>query len=142
MKIVDANLLIYAVNRDAPKHREARAWWEKTLSGGERVGLCWMVLLAFVRLTTRTGLFRHPLSVKAAIGLVRSWLDEPMVEVVREGPEHVRIFEQMLASTGTGGNLTTDAYLAALAIERGAELCSCDADFARFSGLKWTNPLA
>ena len=141
MKLIDANLLLYAVNKDAPLHAKAKAWLETTLSGRETVAFSWNVILAFVRLTTRPGLFRNALSPERAIDLVAAWLDQPSATVVHPGPRHVPILRGLLTSLGTGGNLTSDAHLAALAIEQNAELCSCDADFARFAGLDWRNPL-
>ena len=142
MILVDANLLIYAVNKDAPLHRKARSWLESTLSGSETVGFSWSVLLAFLRLTTRTSVMRKPLSVSDAFDVVAAWLDQPTVSVVQAGPLHFPILRDLLAPLGTAGNLTSDAHLAALAIENGAELCSTDTDFARFQGLKSRNPLA
>ena len=141
MILVDANILIYAVNRDAPQYTKAKAWLEATISGQETVGLSWVVLLAFLRLTTRLGLFPIPLPIEAAFDLVDSWLEQPSVTVVHPGPRHARILRDLLLPLGTGGNLTTDAHLAALALEHGAELCSADHDFARFRNLKWRNPL-
>jgi uncharacterized protein len=142
MILLDANLLLYAVNKDAPLHSKAKAWIEGAISGPDTAALAWSVLLAFLRLTTRHGLFRNPLSPEHALDLVAAWLDQPTVTVVHPGPRHLTILRQLLGSLGTGGNLTSDAHLAALAIEHGAELCSCDGDFARFPGLHWTNPLA
>jgi toxin-antitoxin system PIN domain toxin len=142
MILLDANLLIYAVNRDAPLHRPAKAWLEKTLSEGEIVGLCWPVLLAFIRLTTRPGLFSQPLPLEAALDLVAKWLAWPSVQVVEPTGRHLHVLRGLLTSLGTGGNLVSDAHLAALAIEHGALLCSTDGDFARFGGLRWLNPLA
>jgi len=141
MKLLDVNLLIYAVNRDAPLHRPAKAWLEETLAGPETVAFSWNVLLAFLRLTTRPGLFRNGLSVKAAFEVIQSWLDQPAAAIVHPGGRHLRILQDLLSPLGTGGNLTSDAHLAALAVEHGAELCSCDADFARFAGLRWRDPL-
>jgi len=142
MILLDANLLIYAVNQDAPLHRSAKQWLEAALSGKETVGFSWNVLLAFLRLTTRTGLFRRPLKVDAALDIVDSWLDQTCATIVHPGPRHLSILRELLQHVGTGGNLTSDAHLAALAIEHGAELCSSDTDFARFGGLQWRNPLA
>jgi hypothetical protein len=141
MKLLDANLLLYAVNKDAPLHAKAKAWLETTISGRETVAFSWNVILAFVRLTTRPGLFRNALSPERAFDLVASWLDQPSATVVNPGPRHLALLRGLLTSLGTGGNLTSDAHLAALAIEQNAELCSCDADFARFAGLDWRNPL-
>jgi toxin-antitoxin system PIN domain toxin len=141
MILLDANLLIYAVNEHSPLNRRAKSWLESALSGPESVGFSWNVLLAFLRLTTRPGLFRNPLPVEAAFDLVASWLDQSSATIVHPGPNHLRILRQLLLPLGTGGNLTSDAHLAALALEHGAELYSCDTDFARFPGLKSRNPL-
>jgi toxin-antitoxin system PIN domain toxin len=142
MILVDANLLIYAVNQDAPLNRKAKPWLESALSGKETVGFPWTVLLAFLRLTTRPGLFRRPLPVDTAFDVIASWLDQTSVTIVHPGPRHLSILRELIQPLGTGGNLTSDAHLAALAIEHGAELCSSDTDFARFPGLKWRNPLS
>jgi uncharacterized protein len=142
MILLDANLLIYAVNKDAPLNRKAKSWLESVLSGQETVGFSWTVLLAFLRLTTRPGLFRRPLPVDTAFDLVASWLGQTSATIVHPGPRHLPVLRELLLPLGAGGNLTSDAHLAALAIECGAELCSSDADFARFPGLKWRNPLA
>lgn len=142
MKIVDANLLLYAVNEDAPLHRKAKAWFEKLLSGTETVGFEWTVLLAFLRLSTRTALFPTPLGMDEAIALIRSWLSQPCAVIVHSNERHLNLLEELLGPLGTAGNLTSDAHLAAVAQEHGAELCSCDTDFARFPGIRWTHPLA
>ena len=142
MILVDANLLIYAVNADAPLHRKAKSWLESALSGTETVGFSWNVLLAFLRLTTRPGLFRRSLPVDTAFDLVASWLDQESAAIVHPGPRHLLVLRELLLPLGAGGNLTSDAHLAAMAIEHRAELCSSDTDFARFPGLKWRNPLS
>ena len=142
MIIVDANLLIHAVNEDARLNHKAKQWLESALSGSEAVGFSWVVLLAFLRLTTRTSLFRRPLPIEASLDVVASWLDQAPATIVHPGPRHLSILRELLIDLGTGGNLTSDAHLAALAIEHGAILYSSDADFARFSGLKWRNPLS
>lgn len=141
MILVDANLLIYAVNEDAPHHREAKSWLESAVSGTETVGLSWTVLLAFLRLTTRAGIFRKPLAVKSAFDIIDAWLEQSAVTTVEPSSRHARILRELLMPLGTGGNLTSDAHLAALAIEHGAELCSTDHDFAGFPRLRWRNPL-
>lgn len=141
MIVTDVNLLIYAVNQDAPLHKQATRWLEDALSGTRTVAFSWSVLLAFLRLTTRPGLFRHPLTGETAFELVEIWLSRPVAVVLNPGPRHMAVLRGLLAETGTGGNLTSDAHLAALAIENRAELYSADRDFARFPGLKWRNPL-
>lgn len=141
MTIPDANLLIYSVNRNSTFHRAALAWLEKTLSSGEALLLPWVVILGFLRITTRPGLHDQPLSVESAFAFVQSWLNHPSVAIAHPGPEHAGILHRLLTHVGTAGNLTTDAHLAALALEYGANLCSSDNDFARFPGLNWHNPL-
>lgn len=142
MRIVDVNLLLHAVDRKSPLHVQARGWLEESLSGGESFGFTWNVILGFLRLTTRSGLPRQPLPMAVAFDVVTAWLEYPTVVIVQPGPKHLAIMRALLAPLGTAGNLTSDAHLAALAIEQNAELCSCDNDFARFSGLRWRNPLA
>jgi uncharacterized protein len=142
MILLDANLLIYAVNADSPLNPKAKSWLESVLSGKETVGFPWSVLLAFIRLTTRPGLFRRPLRVDTALDLVAFWLEQPSAAVVHPGQRHLAVLRELLLASGAGGNLTSDAHLAALAIEHGAELCSSDTDFGRFHGLKWHNPLS
>lgn len=142
MIVVDVNLLIYAVNEDAPLHRKAKSWLEALISGNETVALPWTVLLAFLRLTTRPGLFQQPLSVETAFELVETWLQQPSVTVVEPTAQHWRIMRDLILPLGTGGNLTSDAHLAALAIEHAAGLHSTDTDFNRFARLRWRNPLA
>jgi toxin-antitoxin system PIN domain toxin len=142
MIVVDVNLLIYAVNEDAPDHGKAKAWLESVVSGTETVGLPWIVLLAFLRLTTRAGLFQKPLTVGAAFDLVDAWLQQPSVTVPEPTARHLQTMRDLISPVGTGGNLTSDAHLAALTIEHGAELCSTDNDFGRFMRLRWRNPLA
>jgi uncharacterized protein len=140
--LIDTNILIYAVNKDAPQHARARSWLETALAGTETIGIPWTVLLAFLRLTTRPGLFRNPLRIGAAFDLIDSWLEQTSVSIVHPGSGHGLILRKLLEPLGTGGNLTSDAYLAALALEHRAELFSTDHDFQRFPGLKWRNPLA
>jgi len=140
--VPDVNLFIYALNERAMVHKKAKLWLESIFSGSETIGLSWNVLLAFVRLSTRPGMFVHPLPVDTAFNQIDEWLEQPMSVVMHPGPRHARILRELLQPLGTAGNLTSDAHLAALAIEHGAQLCSADSDFARFPGLKWTNPLA
>jgi toxin-antitoxin system PIN domain toxin len=142
MILVDANILIYAVNADAPLHRKAKLWLESILAGPDTMGLSWTVLLAFLRLTTRPGVFEKPLPSQTAFDIVDTWMTRPGVVTVEPTAQHLRVLRDLLTPLGTGGNLTSDAHLAALAIEHGAELCSSDSDFARFTRLRWRNPLA
>ena len=141
MKVVDANLLLYATDQGSPRHRAARSWLERQLSGEEPVAFAWIVLLAFARLSTNPVVFERPLSPDRAFDVVDRWLAQPCAVIVHPGDRHAAVMRHLLKPLGTAGNLVNDAHLAALAIEHGAELASCDADFSRFSGLRWVNPL-
>lgn len=142
MKLPDANLLIYAANENAEEHATACAWIESALSGTEAVGFAWLALIAFVRITTRHGLFPRPLRVTQAFDLIELWLSAPCAQIVHPGNRHLDILRELLGHADTAGNLTGDAHLAALAIEHGAELWSFDSDFRRFKskGLRWLDP--
>ena len=141
MKLVDANLLLYAVDESSPHHAVAKPWLEEQLSGSETFAFVWAVLLAFVRLATNPRVFDAPLTVAEALDLADSWLDRPNVTIVHPTDRHSRLLRELLMPLGTAGNLTSDAHLAALSIEHGAELCSGDSDFARFPRVRWLNPL-
>lgn len=142
MILVDANLLLYAEDSLAEHHEAARAWWDAQLSGADAVGLCWPVLNAFIRIGTNARLHQRPLTLKEATERVQSWLDQPCVRMVQPAEGHWAIFQQMLRSGNAVGNLVSDAHLAALAVEHNSVLQSTDADFSRFRGLKWKNPIA
>jgi toxin-antitoxin system PIN domain toxin len=141
VKLPDANVLLHALDERSPRHAPARAWLEATLSGTETVGLAWVVLLAVVRLATRPVIFERPLSSDEALDVLDGWLARPNVTIVEPTRRHAAVLRELLAPVGAAGNLVSDAHLAALAIEHGAELCSSDADFSRFSGLRWMDPL-
>ena len=141
MKLLDVNLLIYAVDESSTRFGQAHPWVESVIGGRETVALAWSVLLAFVRLTTKPQVMSAPLSSDEALDIVDGWLGRPNTVVVHPTDRHASILRELLAPLGTAGNLVTDAHLAALAIEHGAELNSCDADFSRFSGLQWRDPL-
>ena len=132
MKIVDANVLIYAVNDRAPAHEVARRWLLDALCGTEPVGLPWVSLLAFIRLTTSRQIFTTPLSIGEAMALVESWVELAVTIDVPPTARHTAILRGLLEQAGAAGNLTTDAHLAALAIEHGASIVSFDRDFERF----------
>lgn len=143
MIVPDVNLLIYAYNSDAPDHVRAKIWWEALLTDARSVvGLPWAVALGFVRLMTHPSVLLTPWHPSDALAPVREWLALPQVEPLEPGPRHLEILERLLEAARVGGNLTTDAHLAAIAIEHQAELHSNDRDFGRFAGLRWVNPLA
>ena len=139
MRLVDANVLIYAVNEDARHHEASRTWLDRALSGGDTVGFAWVPLLAFVRLTTRPELFAAPLQVDEAMNQVSEWLAAPGAVTVTPGPTHGERLARLLAEVGSGGNLVNDGHLAALALEHRAEIVSYDNDFDRF-GVRWHRP--
>lgn len=141
MILPDLNLLVYAYNADAPLHEAARTWWETVLTDHHPVAVPWIVSRGFVRIMTHPRVLERPLRVAEAFKHVRKWLEWPSVQVLEPGTRHLIILASLLQEAGTGGNLVTDAALAALAIEYQCELCSNDTDFARFSGLRWRNPL-
>ena len=141
MILVDANVLIYAIDADSPHHRPARRWLEEVLSGTRPVGFAWIVVLAFLRLTTRSGILKKPLPPERAMTYVDEWLAQPPARTVSPGDGHWAILGKLLRDCGTAGNLTSDAHLAALALEQGASICSTDADFGRFPGIDRISPL-
>ena len=141
MIVPDVNLLIYAYDASSPFHAAAAAWWQQCLSGEEPVGLAPVVLFGFVRISTHPRVFLHPLTAAEAADVVRTWLEQPVVRVLEPSPGHVSQVLGLLEGIGTGGNLVTDAQIAALALEQDAVLYTSDADFLRFPGLRWINPL-
>jgi uncharacterized protein len=141
MIVPDANLLIYAYDRSSKSHQAAREWWESTLSGAEPVGVPWIVVLAFVRLVTHPILSSNPMTARQARQAVDSWLGVDHVRLLTPQKTTFELFFDLLEQVNTGGNLTTDAMIAALAIEHGGNVRSTDTDFSRFPGLHWENPL-
>jgi toxin-antitoxin system PIN domain toxin len=140
MILPDVNVLVHAHNADSIVHDRARAWWNDCLSGTEGVGLAWAALLGFVRITTNRRIVTHPLPVRDVMGQIESWLELPHVHMAQPSDTHFAQLRSQLERLGTAGNLTTDAHLAVLAIERGYVLYTTDTDFARFPELRWTNP--
>jgi uncharacterized protein len=135
MKLPDVNVLLFATNEGSAEHDVARSWLEAAFEEPGGVGFAWVALLGFMRLATRRGIFTKPLAVEDALSVVRVWIDEPRANVLHPTERHAPLLARLLIPAGTGGNLTTDAHLAALAIEHGATLGSFDRDFERFSGL-------
>ena len=142
MIIPDVNILVHAYDAGFTHHEAAKAWWEDALTSGRPVGLAWAASLGFIRITTNRNIFEHPLAAREAVRIVRSWLEQPRVQLLVPGEQHGEIVFRLLEELGTAGNLTTDAHLAALALEYQAEIASTDNDFARFRGLRWFNPVA
>ena len=140
MVIVDANVLLYATNESMPRHADARRWVAAALNGREAVGFAWIVLLAFLRLSTLPALFPQPLQTTTALDVVDNWLSATPAVLIHPTPRHAAVLRGLLGGIGTAGNVVTDAHVAALCIEHGASLCTFDRDFHRFSGLKVTSP--
>ena len=141
MIVPDLNLLIYAHDGRAPYHDSARRWWEGLINGVERVGIPWVVTTGFVRLMTHPRVLAHPTTPEEAVDYVQEWFQFPHVTTINPGAEHLTHLRRSLAAAGVGGNLVTDAHVAALAIEYQAEVHTNDTDFSRFPGLRWRNPL-
>lgn len=137
MRIADVNVLLYAQDSAAAQHERARAWLEDALSGEEPTGFTWQTLVAFLRISTSSSIYAQPLHSVEVLDLIDAWLDHPGSAVVGPGPEHQRLLREIIGATGTAGNLTSDAHLAAVAIESGAMLASFDADFHRFKHLRF-----
>lgn len=141
MVIPDVNLLLHAHDSQYRRHEAARDWWEALLNGTGSVGLPWVAILGFIRISTNPKILDNPFDVSIACERVRSWLDRPQTILIHPGDRHAGILFDLLEAVGSAANLTTDAHLAALAIEHQAELHSTDADMARFPGLTWVNPI-
>lgn len=141
MLVPDVNLLVYAYDSGSPFHARAKAWWEETLSSGGSVGIPWIVVLAFTRLMTHPTLSENPMTVAQARRRVEEWLALPQTLLLVPRQTTLGHVFDLLESVGTGGNLSTDALIAAQALESGGVVCSSDTDFHRFKGLRWTNPL-
>jgi toxin-antitoxin system PIN domain toxin len=139
--IPDINLLLYAYDASSPFHPKAAGWWQDCLSGTEPVGLLHVVTFGFVRIATNARAFANPMTPTEAAGHVRSWLEQPPVQVLAPGPDHVRDTLELLEKLGTAGNLVSDAQMAALALDHDAVLHTADTDFVRFPGLRWFNPI-
>ena len=142
MTLLDANLLLYAYNDTAPQHAASVTWLENLLSTTELVGLPWVTLWAFLRISTNSRLWPNPKSPLEAFQIVRELLAQPRVRIVDPGPRHVNLLEMFVDESGAIGPKLSDAVLAAIALEHGAQLASTDRDFRRFPSLRWLNPLA
>jgi len=137
----DANVLIYAFRRDAQRHSEYRGWLAAALADEPAFGLSDVVLSSVVRIVTHPRVFAKPSTLEQALGFCEFLRDQPNAVRLNPGDRHWRIFDDLCRKVGAKGNLIPDAYLAALAIETGAEWITADRDFARFPGLRWRHPL-
>lgn len=140
MKLLDANILLYAYDKSATHHEICRVWLESVFNAAETIALPWQTILAFVRTSTNPRAVKNPLSNARACDIADSWLERPNVVVINAADRFWSILRQQIVDAQVSGPLVTDAALAALAIEQGATLCSTDRDFRRFQGLKLIDP--
>ncbi|PYX73846.1 MAG: PIN domain nuclease [Acidobacteria bacterium] len=141
MIVLDANILLYAYDSASSHHSKARAWVERVFSAAAPIGLPWQTVTAFLRIMTNPRLPGERFSTQEAVQVVDRWLEQPNVRLLAPGDDHWPLFRQMIVEGQASGPLITDAHLAALTIEYGGVLHTTDRDFARFPGLRWTNPL-
>lgn len=136
MRTPDVNVLLYAINSDSAQHGVARGWIEASFARPAGLGFAWPALIGFLRLATRSGIFARPLALEDALSVIDAWLDHPRAHVLAPTPRHAAVLSGLLLGAGQGGNLVSDAHLAAIAIEHGAEMGTFDRDFQRFAGLR------
>lgn len=141
MVIPDLNLLVYAYDSTGPHHLRARRWWEATLSSGEPIGISWIVILGFLRIMTHPVINANPMTVAEVRERIEQWMELPQVLLLvpREGTL-AHLFD-LMETCSAGGNLSTDALIAAQALEHAGVVHSNDRDFGRFDGVRWVNPL-
>ena len=142
MRIVDANILIYAYDSGSPNHHVCRMWLDAHLNGRRKVGLPWSSLLAFARIVSNPRIYTTPVSVSKAWDQVIEWLNLEPVFIPRPATDHKNILGHIINSSSITANDLPDAHLAALAIENGLILCSTDSDFAKYTDIEWENPIA
>ncbi len=140
MMIVDANVLLYAMSAPSEHHRTSRSWLDDALNGTESVGLPWLSIVAFVRLSTLRTVLPVPLTPDESFGVVESWLAQPPAVLLEPGPNHLATMRRLIAAMGRAGNLVNDAHLAALALEYDGEVVTFDSDLGRFPGVRWRTP--
>lgn len=141
MIIPDINLLVYAHNQDDERYDAARSWWDNLLKGEESIGIPLAVSVGFVRLATNPRVMSPPMTSEEAVSLVRNWLQKPNVNSLDAGPNHFDHLQECLVAAGRAGRFVTDAHLAALALDHGAEIQTADQDFRTFPDVRWLNPL-
>lgn len=140
MRLVDTNVLLYAVDSSARHHAESRGWLDRSLVGTETVAFTWLTVVGFVRIATSPRIFEDPLSLDDATEQARRWLGAPAARVVEPGSDHLRTIARLLEPTGTAGNLVSDAHLAAVALANRAVVVTFDNDVDRFSDVRWERP--
>jgi uncharacterized protein len=139
--LLDANLLLYITIKNYPQHPAAAIWFEQQVDASVRIGMPWPSLLAFLRIGTNPRVYESPLSINTAWAQIEAWLTLHNTWIPQPTDQHQCVLSRLLSETQATANLIPDVHLAALAIEHDLEVCTTDADFARFSGCKWRNPL-
>jgi toxin-antitoxin system PIN domain toxin len=142
MILPDINLLLYAHNQDSLLHKKSVIWWDDCLSNTKPVVLCAPVLFGFLRISTNGRIFRAPLTIEEASALTATWLHQPVVQFAETTRRDFQMALTLLDDAGAGGELTTDAEIAAISLRLGATIHTNDTDFARFPSVRWINPLA
>jgi toxin-antitoxin system PIN domain toxin len=141
MIIPDVNLLLYGANRQSPFHSASRTWWQGALQGTSQIGLCEPVIFGYVRVSTHPKIFAHPLSPEEAFSHVENWMGFSTVQWLIPDDSHLARVKALLLKASAGGDLVTDAQIAAYGQQYNGTICSADLDFSRFR-VKWLNPLA
>jgi uncharacterized protein len=136
----DVNVLVHAHREESAEHAACYAWLERTLKGEEAFALSELVLSSVLRIITHPRIFTPPTPLERALAFTSGLLTQGHAMVVSPGVRHWDVFSRLCRQADARGNLVTDAYLAALAIESGCEWITTDGDFARFPGLKWRRP--
>lgn len=137
----DVNVLVYAHNQACPDHDRYRSWWETVVNGPSSFAVADLVLSGFVRVMTHPKVFDQPMRPVSALAAAEAIRRRSNAHAVMPGVRHWGLFTDLVVATGAKGNGVPDAYLAAMAIESGHELVTCDRGFARYVGLRWRHPL-
>ena len=140
--VVDANVLLYAADRDSPFHKRSQRWLQTQLSRSGTVGFSWVALLGFASIDTNSSIMCSAATPDEAFDFIDDWLAQPGSEIPHPTPSHSSVIRHLLKATGAAANLVNDAHLAALALarEHNASVCPCDAEFERFDGIRRIEP--
>jgi len=141
MILIDVNSLVYAKRQDWPSHTKFRTWFEEIVRSESVFGMSELVLSSVVRIITHPRIFGEPTQIDEALEYANAFREHPGCVLISPGERHWEIFTRLCKSAGAKGNLISDAYFAALAMESGAEWITADRDYARFPGLRWRHPL-
>ncbi len=141
MIIPDVNVLVYAYRKDSPNHAECRKWLDSLLESGQTFGISDLVLSGFLRIVTHPRIFNPPSPLIEAWRFADAIRQEPQCISVTPGPRHWEIFKELSVAVDAKGNMVSDAFHAALAVENGADWVTTDRDFSRFPKLKWHHPI-